>query len=292
MVHSPGAELGLITARNFRRFLFEDAIDPGAFREQHQNFVNLLRTEGVDVVPLTGLLPENEAHAERIAKSPNLVYMRDTVVVTAHGYIKMRMNSAARRMEPEIADLAMRLQGLRTLARVASPATMEGGDLIFLDEETLMVGVGNRTSMSALDGLRTATRPLGLHRVIAVKLPPSVIHLDGTMMILDRDLAIAHSGSLTEPAISFTGGRSKRLRVVKFLKKAGFRVVEVTDYERKRRATNLVTLGPRKVIGYGGNTRVKRELERDGVDFIEFDGSELIRGGGGPRCMTAPITRD
>lgn len=292
MVHSPGAELSLITSRTFRRFLFEDAIDPETFREQHENLVSLLRGEGVNVIPLIGVLPENESHAGRIAKSPNLVYIRDTVVVTAHGYIKMRMNSIARRMEPQIVDLAMRLQNVSTLARVESPATMEGGDLIFLDGETLLLGVGNRTNMSALNRLQSVTRRLGLRRVIAVRLPPTVIHLDGTMMILDHDLAILHLESLKQPAILFVEGRSKRVRVVEFLRKAGLRIVEVTDYERKRRATNLVTLGPRKVIGYYGNSRVRRELEREGVDFLEFDGSELVRGGGGPRCMTAPILRD
>jgi arginine deiminase len=43
---------------------------------------------------------------------------------------------------------------------------------------------------------------------------------------------------------------------------------------------------------YAGNARVSREMEKEDVDVIEFEGSELVRGGGGPRCMTAPILRE
>ena len=66
----------------------------------------------------------------------------------------------------------------------------------------------------------------------------------------------------------------------------------MTAYERQRRATNVITLGPRKLVAYAGHARVRRLLARDGVDLIEIEGSELVRGGGGPRCMTAPIERD
>jgi arginine deiminase len=70
------------------------------------------------------------------------------------------------------------------------------------------------------------------------------------------------------------------------------RLVKVTDYERQRRATNVIAIGPRKVVGYAGNARVKREFFQNGLDLIEIEEAELIRGFGGPRCMTMPILRD
>jgi hypothetical protein len=45
-------------------------------------------------------------------------------------------------------------------------------------------------------------------------------------------------------------------------------------------------------IAYDGNARVRRELKRNGVDLIEVSGSKLVRGSGGPRCMTATIARE
>jgi arginine deiminase len=69
-------------------------------------------------------------------------------------------------------------------------------------------------------------------------------------------------------------------------------LIEVTDYERQRKATNVIPLGARKAIAYNGNARVRRELVKNGVDLIEIESSELIRGSGGPRCMTAAILRE
>ena len=113
------------------------------------------------------------------------------------------------------------------------------------------------------------------------------------MMVIDRDLAIVHKQSLRNSASLFENGRLKRrLKLVEFLKANGTRLVEVTDYERQRRATNVIAIAPRKAIGYTGNARVKRALAENGVDFIEIEGAELIRGYGGPRCMTLPILRD
>jgi arginine deiminase len=54
----------------------------------------------------------------------------------------------------------------------------------------------------------------------------------------------------------------------------------------------VICIGPRKAVGYAGNARLRRELATNGVDLIEIEGSELIRGFGGPRCMTLPTLRD
>jgi arginine deiminase len=292
LMHAPGHEIDRIGPESYRRFLFEDAVEASSFRGQHDQLVATLRTEGVDVVLVERLL-----HGSRLldlaGRSPNLVYMRDTVAVTPAGSIRMSMKSPVRRHEPRIAAAALDQLGIRRLMAVKPPATMEGGDLIFLDGETLLVGVGNRTNPIALRQLRERTRAHGLRVLIAIRLPWWAIHLDGTMMIVDQDLAIVHRESLKGEAIVHEEGkRPKRTRLMKVLRQRGFRFVEVTAYERQRRATNVITLGPRKVLGYSGNARVRKLLTDEGVDVVDTEGSELVRGGGGPRCLTAPIERE
>ncbi len=292
LMHSPGKELDLIRPTTYGRFLFADAIDQDRFREDHASFVDVLRSEGVSVVLVGELLrqkPQLLASAERL---PNLVYLRDTAAVTRAGYVLARMSNPVRRSETGLVEAALRQLGIEVLLKTKAPATIECGDLIFFDEETLLVGVRNRTNMSGLRELRKITTKSGLRTLAAVPLPRWAIHLDGTMMIIDRDLAIAHARSLGETALVFEDGKvSARVTALQLLRKLGMSLIEITEYERQRRAANVIAIAPRKVVGYAGNARVKRELVKNDVDFVEIEGAELIRGFGGPRCMTLPILR-
>jgi len=291
-MHMPGKELELVGPTTYDRFLFADAIDPVQFRADHEHFVDALRSEGVNVVLPTDLLREHPL-LDSIHRSPNLVYVRDTAAVTRAGYILARMKSPVRRNETRIVEATLRKLAVPLLMKTVAPATIEGGDLLFLDDDTLLLGIGNRTNQAGLRELLTRGTQAGLHRLLAVPLPSSVIHLDGTVMVVDRDLAVIHKQSLRSTASLFENGRlKKRLKLVQFLRGSEMGVVEVTDYERQRRATNVIAIAPRKAIGYAGNARVKRALLENGVDFVEIEGAELIRGYGGPRCMTLPILRD
>ena len=291
-MHIPGKELELVVPSTYERFLFADAIDPMQFRADHEHFVDALRSEGVDVVLPTELLQEHPL-LDSVQRSPNLVYVRDTAAVTRAGYMLARMKNPVRRNETGIIEATLRRLAVPMLMKTVAPATIEGGDLIFLDDDTLLLGVGNRTNQAGLRELLATGTQSALRRLLAVPLPSSVIHLDGTMMVIDQDLALVHEQSLRGTASLFENGRlRKRLKLVQFLKASGIRLVEITDYERQRRATNVIAIAPRKAIGYTGNARVKRTLAENGVDFIEIEGAELIRGYGGPRCMTLPILRD
>ena len=292
LMHTPGKELELVKPATYERFLFADAVNPEQFRADHSRFVDILRSEGVNVVLLTEVLWQQPELLSAVEQLPNLIYIRDTAVVTPTGYVLARMKSPVRRNETRIVETALRELAIPALMKAKAPATIEGGDLIFLDEETLLVGVGNRTNMKGLHDLTKVAAESGLRRLVAVPLRSSVIHLDGTMMVIDRDLAMVHQRSLKDNASVYENGRlSRRLRLIQFLKMLGMRLIEISDYERQRRATNVIAIGPRKVVGYTGNARAKRELAGNGVDFIEINGEELIRGFGGPRCMTMPILR-
>jgi len=287
------SELDLIESKSFKKYLYRDVVFRDKFRREHEHFVNVLREEGVEVILLGDILKDDEKTRSMMGQCPNLVYTRDIVSVMRAGSIVMRMKSKVRAKEPEIAKLALDKLGVPKLIEVSSPGTMEGGDLVYMSDETLLVGIGDRTNNAAVKQLLGHLKENDLDIVIAVPLPEWAVHLDGLLMFLDRDLCIIHKQSLTgRSTLIESNGKKRRIDLIDYLTSEGFRFIEVTDYERHMRATNLVAIGPRKAVGYAGIDRVKSLLIQNGVDLIEIEGSELIRGGGGPHCMTAPMLRD
>jgi len=293
LMHSPGSELDLIDSKSFKNYLYRDVVFRDKFRRDHEDFVNVLKKEGVEVMLLGDILKDDEKTRSLIGQCPNLVYTRDIVSVTRAGSIVMRMKSKVRAKEPEIAKLALDKLGVPELMEVSSPGTMEGGNLVYMSDKTLLVGIGDRTNNTAVKQLLGHLKENDLDIVIAVPLPQWAVHLDGLLMFLDRDLCIIHKQSLTgRSTLIKSNGRKRRIDLIDYLTSEGFRFIEVTDYERHMRAANLVAIGPRKAVGYAGIDRVKSLLIQNGVDLIEIEGSELIRGGGGPHCMTVPMLRD
>jgi len=292
-MHSPGCELDLVDAKSHKKYLYRDVVFRDKFRREHGRFVDVLREQGIEVLLLDDILKDDERTQSLMRQCPNLVYTRDIVSVTRAGSIVMRMKSKVRAKEPEIAELALNKLGVPMLMDVSRPGVMEGGDLVYMSDEVLVIGVGDRTNSAALKQLLGHMKESNLETVVAVPLPRWAVHLDGLLMFLDRDLCIMHKQSLTRKSTLIESNRKRRrIDLVDYFAGKGFQFIEVTDYERYMRATNLVAIGPRKAVGYAGIDRVKRLLIESGVDLIEIDGSELIRGGGGPRCMTAPILRD
>jgi N-dimethylarginine dimethylaminohydrolase len=164
---------------------------------------------------------------------------------------------------------------------VEAPASVEGGDCVWLDDATLVVGVGYRTNEAGVEALRAAFPGVD---VIAFDLPhwngeDEVMHLMSFISPLDRDLALVY------PRIAPT-------RLVQLLAGRGIDIVEVPDEEFVSMGANVLALGPRRAVALEGNDETRRRLERAGVDVATYRGDEISRkGDGGPTCLTRPILR-
>ena len=55
---------------------------------------------------------------------------------------------------------------------------------------------------------------------------------------------------------------------------------------------NVLALAPRRALMLDGNPVTRARLEAAGVEVLTYDGSEIsVKGGGGPTCLTRPLTR-
>jgi N-dimethylarginine dimethylaminohydrolase len=105
------------------------------------------------------------------------------------------------------------------------------------------------------------------------------MHLMSLVSPVDVDLAVVHS-KLLPPAFS------------RLLQDRGYRLVDVPEEEFESMGTNVLALAPRVCVMVKGNPRTRAALERAGATVHEYDGAEIsLKGGGGPTCLTRPLSR-
>jgi len=136
--------------------------EPDAADAEHAAFRAELERAGSDVI----------VGATRVPGDPDAIYAYDPLLLTDEGLIVLRPGKEGRRDEPEALATDLAAAGLALRGHLEAPATAEGGDMFFLDERTLLVGVGYRTNEAAVAQLRTLLPDID---VIVFDLP----HLNG-----------------------------------------------------------------------------------------------------------------
>ena len=249
---------------------WRDRPDPARLAAEHEALVALLEEAGVEVV-----------NADPLDSALDAVYVHDPAAVTAWGAVLLRPGKELRRVEVDAIERDLRKAGVEVIARLEAPATAEGGDMLWLGEDTLVVGRGYRTNDAGIEALR---RVLPKAQVVAVDLPhwhgrDEVMHLLSLISPVDDDLALAYPPLLP-------------VRLVELLEELGVSLVQVPDEEFDSMGCNVLALGPRRVLALDGNPETRRRLEAAGVEVLVYSGDELSRkGDGGPTCLTRPLRR-
>ncbi|MCW3978423.1 MAG: arginine deiminase family protein [Candidatus Bathyarchaeota archaeon] len=291
LMHRPTEELRRVTPGNKDAYLFRDVVYWKEFQREHDVFTEALRGEGVEVSLLGDLLEDRDA--ETAANLPNLVYTRDVLTVNRQGAFTLRMTYQARYAEPLLVERAMAKLGVPVALRVTPPGVVEGGDFVYLDEDTVMMGFGTRSNEAGVHMVKEKMLGDAVEEFVAVILPSFRVHLDGALMVMAPDLALFHKASLgLFPAYVYNEDGMEIAYLEDYLKGKGVELVYANDTEIRMFGTNIVGLGGGKCISYEWNERIMGILEERGFDAIGIPGSQLSIGGGGPHCMTAPILRE
>lgn len=259
-------------AAQWKALNFTAPPDLGRAIDEHDGFIEILRSNGTVV----HLLPRESQ------TTLDSIYVRDASIVSTNGLILCVMGKADRVTEPAAQERALKQVGVALAGQIVPPGRLEGGDLIWLDSETIAVGCGYRTNAEGIGQLRTLVGN-GVN-VVEVPLPHwrgerDVMHLMSLISPVDKDLAVVYLPLLTE-------------RFRQFLLDRGYRFVEVPDDEFETMGTNVLALGPRDCVMLDGNPKTRAALERAGARVQVYQGREIsLKGGGGPTCLTRPLTR-
>ena len=255
---------------HWREYGWRAAPDHAKAAEEHEVFRGLLEDAGSEVV-LSSHDPGN----------PDAIYVYDPVLVGSEGAVLLRPGKEGRRGEPGAMAEPLAAAGVPIAAELADPVVAEGGDTVWLDAETLLVGIGYRTNPAAVAALESAFPRV---QVLTFDLPHwngrgEVMHLMSFISPLDGDLALVYR-------------RIAPVRLLELLAERGIEVVEVPDDEFETQGSNVLALGPRQALALDGSPETRRRMERAGVDVVVYRGEEIsLKGDGGPTCLTRPLLR-
>ncbi len=253
---------------------------------------------------------------------PNLYFTRDPATVVGGGVAINVMKTESRRRENWLLSLIARHNPLFSHARIhqghTANSSIEGGDILMLSDKCVICGSSARTDVWAIEAFaKRMLAPIaeggeGLEAVLVIQIPytRAYMHLDTVFTMVDRDAFCMFAGIGTAVKV-FTIKQGKKgnlaIREESSLKRAlakalGIGTVTiipsggsdaiVSAREQWNDSTNTLAIAPGKVITYCRNVVSNEVLQNHGIEVFPIKGSELVRGRGGPRCMSMPLYRE
>lgn len=212
----------------------------------------------------------------------NMMYCRDLFFMTPQGAILANMAYGIRSKEPLYAARSLMAMAVPLLHRVSGDGRFEGADALWLRDDFVVVGVGNRTNLQGYEQIRGVLEKMGVHSVGLPSNQVTTQHLLGSVQIVDRNLALVRHEIIDSAVISF-------------LEEQDFTVVKIPENieVQKKQAMNIVTVAPRTIFMTADCPETKSLYIKAGLTIAaELDLTQLINGAGGLACASATVARN
>lgn len=250
---------------------------------------------------------------------PNIYFTRDTSICIGNGMVISSMSMSSRSRETLFTRYIHDHHPLFTAQNVPllydneQPYNMEGGDVLILSDKVLAVGCGERTGIAAVEMLAERVFEQGFERILVFNNPRSrkFMHLDVLCTMIDYDKFLVHpcikekqfdvyeltgkrgklSISCTTESVNRLFARCLNTSAVQFIEMGGGDPI-IAAREHWNMGSNSLTIAPGNIVVYDRNEVTNELLCRAGIKLNLVSAGELVRGRGGPRCMSMPINRD
>jgi len=212
------------------------------------------------------------------------IYTHDSIKVTKAGAIYFNTGKVLRRNEGMEMEKLLNDKGIPTLGRITDPGLMEGGDVLWLDEETVLIGRGYRTNDEGIRQFKELTKDVVKNHII-VPMPHgegenACLHLMSIISMIHSKLAVVYSKYMP-------------VFMRELLLEKGIELLEVNDIEYDYLGSNVLALDEENCVLIAGNSVIESKLKDKGCNVYTYEGKNLsYYGTGGPTCLTCPIFRD
>ena len=281
-------------------FLFREQPHIEELHRQHLNLVAELKKR-VPSAYLSEILGRSNLplYKDHLTANPNHMFTHDALITVPwvpDGYILGRMKKAIRRTEPAVLDKVARILGLTEIIEIPPDLYIEGGDVMPIchdGKKMFLVGYGPRTSKETLFFLReTLVRDGVIDEVIGFQIAEWRLNLDGCFFPLSENTAVAHRESIVG-GIRLGPDYTEPIHPLDVFEQSGFTLIEATrDESYLKQACNFACLGDRAFVAYKLTNRIGDILRSNGLEIIGIPGDQLVKGNGGPHCMTRPIYKN
>ena len=311
-------EAGIVNFDLYRESenLLSSIKDTKEFVEKTMSGISLAEIDAFDHLKDNVLFHEKYT---AINPMPNLYFTRDPFSSIGSGVCINSMYSVTRSRETIYADYIFKYHPIYKnthdyYGRVKAHH-IEGGDILNINENLLMVGISQRTQLEAIEELAKNlifADDNEIKEVIAVNIPNerAYMHLDTVFTQIDYDAFTYHPGIISSfHAIRFYEKNGEilkdymdknldlllkdalKLDKIKLLPCGGGDPIAALR-EQWTDGSNTLAIAPGRVVVYKRNNVTNQMLELNGIEVIKLDSSSLTVGRGGPRCMSMPLVRE
>ena len=242
--------------------------DLSAMQADHDGLVQALNNEGVEVIMLEG----------EIGSRFKSCYTRDSSIAVKGGAIVSRLAARMRRGEELCVTRTLARHGVPILHTIHGTGMLEGGSFAWLNSRTAVIGRSIRVNNAGIEQLASTLKHQGVE-LIVTDLSGYSIHIDGSFLMIDVNLALIDAGNLAYDFLQ----KLKQLKID---------IIEITPEDDPWIINGLAVAPGRVIMSPGMSARTRAELERRNIEIIEISYDSLQKNGGSIHCSTCPLIRE
>ena len=214
------------------------------------------------------------------------IFTYDPSFMTKKGAILLSPGKSLRKGEEKIHEEFYKNNNIPIIGKLSKLAIAEGGDMFWLDKETLVIGKGFRTNQIAIEQITSMLSKINVD-VVSFDIPfflgrEACLHMMSLISIVDEKKALVYFSLLP-------------VGLVQLLEKKGYELIEAPEDEfisSEGLNINVLAIKPGICVMISGCPKTKKAIEKKGITVYTFDGDSLCIGcEGGPTCLTRPILR-